>query len=207
MRAQELQMIEWKERLNSAMNATGTKKAELADVLETRRSTITNYTSGPSATIDAAALFKICRHMGINPAWVIDGKGAMKVDPEALTVAADLFDEPRFATRSDNIITMKLKGERSFEPRIHEGDILFIDQSETALESPHLYCLQDNESGQVFIRRYFSDFLRRKAGFLDGLADESNPQSMALFDKQEFEEMRGLFTIIGRVVGVFTDRI
>lgn len=202
------QGTKWYQRLDWVAKETDTKRSSLATAAGVQRSNVTNWLAGASETIDAAKLIAMCDLIGASVRWVATGKGEPFARAEGANDLPCLNGPSTFSYASDeDLANWVVENERSFEPRIKEGDYLFIDTAKKELVSPHLYVFRDRDTGQIILRRYYRNLLTKAVGLLDGLADERRPESFALFPAKELEKILQSFEVIGQVSACYTTRI
>lgn len=198
----------WYERLNWILEETGTKRARLAEAANVQRSGITNWLAGASETIDAAKLLAMCDYCNASIRWVATGQGQPFLEKsEGFQAASCINGDTIFTMPEKNIINWRVENERTFEPRIKEGDYLFIKTTDTALVSPQLYLFKDKESGHILLRRYYMNMLDKTCALLDGLADERRPDTFKLYSRADFDQILSTFEVVGRATGCYTARI
>lgn len=201
-------MTKWYERINWLAETTDTKRSKLAEVAGVGRANVTNWLAGASESVDAVKLLAMCDHLGASFRWVATGEGQPFESSCEFHTIPCLNGEAVFAMAADKRFTnWKVENERSFEPRIKEGDWLFIDHGNKELTSTRLYLFRDKESGQMLLRRYYMNLLEKTCGLLDGLADDKRPDSFRLYSKDEFDQILERFDIVGQIHSCYTARI
>lgn len=204
----------WNERLIRAIENRRKKRADinnadLAGVAGVKPSTFGYWVhkdpSKRSKDCGALPLLKVCKHLGLNPYWVIFNEGVMDVDFGDTKAVPCINDTSLLGITRDyphaKAVIYKLTDENSFEPRIYENDLLFIDTAQTKLKSGKLYLFE--AAGEHFLRRYFNNPVNQTYSLSSG-DNEQPPHELSL---PEFESVLKTMRIIGAVVGRYTNSL
>lgn len=150
----------------------------IAEKLGLPQTTWSNYEKDKNKP-DFALLDKICLAFHVNAEWLLFGRGQMRLDTQALhtdlgmvlvpvveavlsagygSFETKVENESIYAFRSDflcrkgsppEMVLMRVDGD-SMAPRICHGDVVLIDQSQTALRPGQIYAV--GVEGMVFLK-------------------------------------------------------
>lgn len=160
-------------RIRAEREAQGVSRAELARSAGIAPSTLSDLELGLSKS--TTALHKIARRLGLRPEWLETGRGSK--DPAADTSESDWADVDGYAQaiglgggpeaqeyaethklkfraeslarkrlRPNNLAVMYGKGD-SMEPRIHSGDAILFDTSDTNPRDGQMYVVMVDGGG------------------------------------------------------------
>lgn len=160
------------------------------------------------ANIDSQALLKTCKFLEINPFWVMFGEGVMGVRWGGSEAIDSVNDNPTLGItkyyKYERVLNYTLKNDKTFTPRIYEGDVLFIDEKQKKLANGNVYLFHSMDDNEHYVRRYFNDPVKKLYTLVDGNADEKSEDG---YTAEEFSEILKTLQVVGCVVGRYTESL
>lgn len=207
----------WNERLIIAIEHRKKSSSNINNVTIAEAANITKSTLGywihdkPEKRVhraDSNAFLKVCKFLEINPFWVMFGEGTMGVRYGGSVALDSINDTPILGVtkyyKYERVCNYTLKNDKTFEPRVWENDVLFIDERQQKLQNGNLYLFYSDETGDHYVRRYFNDPIRKTYSLADGNTSERDTDS---YSAAEFEKILKSMQIIGCVVGRYTEAL
>lgn len=209
-------------RIRAEREAQGISRAELARAAGIASTTLSDLELGSSKS--TTALHKIARRLGVRPEWLETGRGAK--EPTAEQTDGDWADIQGYAQalglgggpeaqeyaethklkfRADSLARKRLrpnalavmygKGD-SMEPRIHAGDAVLFDTTDTRPRDGHLYVVMVDGGGAA------KEYQVKRCEIIDDLVffKSDNPRGDHNWRKpKRMDSERHPIEIIGRV--------